>query len=90
MRVAKVATGFLLPMRLENLLECSLIKMMSMTKENMYMGKHNCSNDFQNASIPPKKQTSKLASRLRDTSSEATSKFDVRILLLFLISKMLA
>ena len=88
MRAAKVATGFLLSMNLENSLECSLIKIMSMTKENiMYTGKPNCSNDFQNASIPSKKQVSRPASRLRDISSEAI--FDNRMLLLFLISKIL-
>jgi hypothetical protein len=72
MRVAKVATGFLFPIILENLLEYSLIMIMANTKEMMYAGKASCSKDFENASIPSKKQASNPTSRLsQDTSTVA-------------------
>ena len=72
MRVAKVATGFLFPIMLEILLEYSLIKIITITKKMMYAGKISCNRDFENASIPSKKQVSIPSSRLsQDTSTVA-------------------
>ena len=73
MRVAKVATGFLFPIILENLLEYSLIKIITITKKMMYAGKVSCNRDFENASIPSKKQVSISSSRLASNQGNAWS-----------------